>query len=164
MIAHYSKILHETSLGWAMGGGIPWLWPVFAILHLIGMAILVGCVGALDLRLLGIGKQLPLGPLRGLIPPALVGFAINLVTGIGFYAGAPDRYHSFAFAAKMGCIVLAGANGLLFYGTGLSARIGGTGPEQEVPLGAKFSAVASLLLWAGVMFWGRMLPVFSNGF
>src|SRR5580693_690728 len=58
VLRHYSNMLHATWLGWAVAGGIPWLWPVFAILHSFGMALLIGCVGTLDLRMLGIGKAL----------------------------------------------------------------------------------------------------------
>ena len=164
MVAHYSKILHETSLGWAMAGNVHWLWPVCATLHLIGMALLVGCVGALDLRLLGIGKELPVAPLQTLMPIAMVGLTVNLVTGIGFYAGTPDQYQSLAFAAKMGFVLLAGANGLLFHVTGLARQVRTVGAGQDAPTAAKLSAIASLVLWIGVMFWGRMLPVFGNGF
>jgi len=164
MVMHYSNILHHTWFGLAVAGGIPWLWPCFETLHLIGMALLLGVVGTLNLRMLGVAKGLPLGPLSRLLPWGILGFIINLITGIGFYMGNPGQYQSFAFAAKMAFIGLAGVNAMLFYVTGLYRLVDPVGAGQDVPVAAKLSAISSLFLWFGVMFWGRMLPFFSNAF
>ena len=164
MITYYSKLLHQTWLGLAMGGAVPWMWPLFRILHFVGMALLVGCAGLIDLRVLGVAKELPLAPLRRLLPWGVLGFVINMVTGIGFYAGFPGQYMSWAFLFKMLFVVLAGVNILVFYGTGLHRRVDPIGPGQDVPFPAKVCAAASLFLWVGVMFLGRMLPVFSSAF
>ena len=163
MLRHYSTALHATWLGWAVAGGIPWLWPLFATLHFFGMALLIGCVGLRDLRMLGVGKALPVGPMERLMPWGILGFVITVITGIGFYVGSPEQYQSLAFAAKMAWIVLAGANVTWFYRAGL-ARTVDVGAGQDAPVAAKLSAAASLFLWFGVMFWGRMLSFFSNGF
>jgi hypothetical protein len=157
-------MLHATWLGWAIAGGIAWLWPLFATLHFFGMALLIGCIVLIDLRMLGVGKAIPIGPLKQLIPWGLFGFAINLVTGVGFYAGNPEQYQSFAFVAKMTCIVLAGLNAIAYYATGLARRVDAVGAGQDVPIAAKLSAVASLFLWLSVIFWGRMLLFFSTTF
>jgi hypothetical protein len=157
VVRHYSNILHQTWIGLAVAGGIPWLWPCFATLHLIGMALLLGVVGTIDLRILGVAKGLPLEPLSRLLPWGILGFAITLVTGIGFYVGNPDQYQSFAFAAKMAFIALAGVNTIVFRITGMWRRIYPVGAGQDVPMGAKLAAASSLFLWFGVMFWGRML-------
>ena len=161
---HYSNMLHQTGFGIAVGGGIAWLWPAFEVLHFFGMALLVGSVGALDLRLLGVGKDLPLAPLQQFIPFGVLGFFLNLITGIGFYAGNPDQYQSWAFAAKLLFILLAGANALWFYFTPLGRQVDLIGPGQDAPPAAKLVAATSLFLWFGVMFWGRLLPSFSNAF
>ncbi len=62
------------------------------------------------------------------------------------------------------CVVLAGLNALLFYTTGLYRRVNPIGAGQDVPMAAKLSAVASLFLWFGVIFWGRMLSFLSDTF
>jgi hypothetical protein len=162
MVMHYSSILHHSWFGLAMAGGIPWLGPCFETLHLIGMALLLGVVGALDLRLLGVAKGLPLGSLSRLLPWGVLGFIINLITGIGLYLGNPDLYQSFAFASKMAFIGLAGGSMALFYVTGLYRRVETVAAGQDAPIVAKLIAVSSLLLWFGVVFWGRMLPFFSS--
>ncbi|PWT79377.1 MAG: hypothetical protein C5B57_14055 [Blastocatellia bacterium] len=156
---HYSRLLHNTSLGVALGGGVPWLGPAFETLHFVGMALLLGYVGMLDLRILGVGKDLPIGPIQRLMPWALVGFTINLITGIGFYAGNPDQYQSLAFVAKLLFIMLAVGNALLFYLTGISRRLDSVCAGQDAPVAAKLLAVGSLFSWIGVIFWGRLLPI-----
>lgn len=157
MVWYYSRILHRSWLGMAVGGRIPWLWPLFETLHVFSMVLLVGVVGAIDLRMLGVAKELPLRPLSRLLPWAMSGFAISFVTGIGSYAGNPDQYQTWAFLAKMASVVLAGINGLHFYASGLHRQTDAVQAGQDVPLAAKLAAAVSLVLWFGVIFWGRML-------
>jgi hypothetical protein len=145
-----------------------WAWPLCESLHFIGMAMLVGVAGVIDLRLLGMAKGLPLGPLQRLMPWAALGFAINLITGFVFIAGNPRQYIgpplSLSFAAKMLFILLAGLNVLLFYITGLKRLVDRVEAGHDAPLGAKVSAAVSLFLWIGVMYWGRMLQFFGKSF
>jgi hypothetical protein len=145
-----------------------WAWPLCESLHFIGMAMLVGVAGVIDLRLLGMAKGLPLGPLQRLMPWAALGFVINLITGFVFIAGNPRQYIgpplSLSFAAKMLFIVLAGLNVLLFYTTGLKRLVDRVEAGHDAPLGAKVSAAVSLFLWVGVMYWGRMLQFFGKSF
>jgi hypothetical protein len=145
-----------------------WAWPLCESLHFIGMAMLVGVAGVIDLRLLGMAKGLPLGPLQRLMPWAALGFAINLITGFVFIAGNPRQYIgpplSLSFAAKMLFILFAGLNVLLFYITGLKRLVDRVEAGHDAPLGAKVSAAVSLFLWIGVMYWGRMLQFFGKSF
>jgi hypothetical protein len=145
-----------------------WAWPLCESLHFIGMAMLVGVAGVIDLRLLGMAKGLPLGPLQRLMPWAALGFVINLITGFVFIAGNPRQYIgpplSLSFAAKMLFILLAGLNVLLFYITGLKRLVDRVEAGHDAPLGAKVSAAVSLFLWVGVMYWGRMLQFFGKSF
>ena len=165
MVQTFSVWLHSTNLSWAMAGGVPWLWPLCETLHFIGLALLVGIVAVLDLRMLGMAKALPLGPLQRLMPFAILGFAINLTTGSLFFAGDPFQYiHNIAFAFKLIFIGLAGVNVMLFYVTGLHRRVAGVGAGRDVPVAAKLTAAVSLFLWIGVMYWGRMLPFIGNAF
>ena len=162
MVTYYSKMIHDSWLGWAAGGGVPWLSPAFATLHFFGMALIIGCAGTIDLRMLGVGKGLPLGPMQRLVPWGMLGFVLNLITGIGLYAGDPGHYQSAAFAAKMAFVVLAAMNAMLFYVTGLASRVDQVTAGQDVPFAAKLVAGTSLFLWVGVIYWGRMLPFFGN--
>ena len=164
MVWYYSKLLHQTSFGLAMGGAVPWLWPLFKVLHFAGMSLFAGACIAFNLRLLGVARDLPVEPLRKLARWGTLGFAITAITGLGFYAGFPNQYMNWPFFFKMVCVVLAGMNVLLYHTTGLHRRVDRIGAGQDVPFAAKVFAVTSLSLWCGVMFIGRMLSVFSDTF
>jgi len=165
MIQAFSAWLHNTRLSWAVAGGVPWIWPLCETLHFMGLALLVGIVGVFDLRILGMAKGLPIGPIQRLMPWAVLGFLINLVTGFLFFAGDPFQYiHNVAFAFKLLFIALAGVNVVVFYATGLSRQVDGIGPGHDAPAAVKIVAAASLFLWIGVMYWGRMLPFIGNAF
>jgi hypothetical protein len=131
----------------------------------VGLALLVGNVGLLDLRLLGFEKRLAFPALSRFVRWAVLGFAVNLITGITFFVGSPMQYvHNIAFGYKLAFIALAGVNVLLFYATGLSRSLAALGPGDDAPPSAKAMAAASLLLWFGVMYMGRMLPYIGNSF
>jgi hypothetical protein len=161
----FSTWLHSTRLSWAMSGGYPFLWPACETLHFIGLALLVGIAGILDLRMLGVGKAIPIRTLQRMMPWAVGGFVLNAVTGFLFFTGDPTQYlNNIAFKMKMLFIALAGVNVALFYVTGLAAKADATGAGADAPFGAKVVGATSLLLWFGVMYWGRMLPFIGNAF
>src|SRR5262245_26345166 len=109
MILNFANWIRATPLGLAANGGVPWIWPLCETLHFFGLALLVGVVGLLDLRMLGWFKGLPIAPLQRLIPWAIFGFAINLATGFIFFAGNPLQYiNNPAFGYKLLFILLAG--------------------------------------------------------
>ena len=144
--------------------GRPWVWPASETLHFIGLCLLVGAVGLMDLRMLGVAKRIPFAPLFRLVPWGVLGFLINLVTGILFVAGHPEQYvHSRAFQLKMLFVLLAGINVVLFNLT-MFRKTAALGPGDDAPRGAKVIAAVSLVLWFGVMYLGRMLPYIGNSF
>ena len=92
-----------------------WVWPILEDLHFIGLILLLGAIGVLDLRILGFLKQLPVGPLHRFLPWGIAGFFINVITGLLFFVGMPGFYTgNFVFQFKMLAIVLAGANVIFF--------------------------------------------------
>ena len=165
MLHSFGTWLNSTSLHAAMAGGYPWLWPACETVHFVGLAMLVGIVGMLDLRMIGMGKGIPIATLQHLMPWGVVGFVLNAITGFLFFAGDPLQYmNNVAFWWKMAFIALAGVNVGAFYITGLAARVDATGAWQDAPLGAKLVGATSLFLWVGVMYWGRMLPFIGSAF
>ena len=164
LVEAFAKWIQGTTLSWFVSG-LPWTWAVCETLHFLGMALLIGVVGLLDARMLGLFKQLPVGPLERLVPWGVAGFVINAVTGFLFFAGAPGQYiHNIAFGYKMLFVAVAGVNVGLFYVSGLSRRVDRLGPGEDAPLAAKLVAASSLFLWFGVLFWGRMLPFIGDAF
>ena len=165
LVELFSKWIHGTRLSWAVAGGYPWVWPACETLHFMGMALLIGIVGLLDLRMLGLLKGLPVQPLNRLLPWGIFGFAMNMATGFLFFAGDPFQYiHNNVFWLKMAFVALAGVNVGAFYLTGLSRRVDSVGGGEEAPAAAKLVAATSLFLWIGVMYWGRMLPFLGDAF
>lgn len=161
----FGNWLHSTPLGWASSGGWPYLWAACECLHFMGMALLIGAVGLLDARMLGLFKGLPVAPLERLVPWGILGFVINLMTGIVFFAGAPEGYvTSLSFWLKMLFIVLAGINLAFFYLAGVNRLVNRVGAGESAPMTAKVIAAVSLFLWFGVLYWGRMLPFIGNAF
>lgn len=144
-----------------------WVWPLSEVLHFIGLTLLVGIVTIFDLRLLGVAKRMPVAPLRKLLPWSVFGFVLCVVTGLLFVTGlwanvkthpmeaiATDHF----LQAKLIFIGLAGLNLLALHQRGLSQAIDALGPGDDAPPNAKFIAAASLFLWIGVVYWGRLIP------
>src|SRR3954470_10199322 len=69
-----------------------WGWPMAESIHFLGLSMLVGCIGVFDLRLLGVGKRIPIAALHRLILWGMLGFAINVTSGSMFLLTEPDQY------------------------------------------------------------------------
>lgn len=138
-------------------------WPMCEFLHFVGLALLVGVVGLLDLRLLGVAKAVPIAALHRMLPWGILGFGLCVATGYVFVAGDSFQdpivyFTNLSFQLKMLCVALAGLNAVLFYVTGLGRRIEQLGAGASAPLGAKVIAGSSLVLWIAVIYFGRMIP------
>jgi len=158
-----SKWLETTQLSLFINNH-SWVWPACETLHFIGLILLVGIVGLIDLRMLGLARAVPFAPLHQLLPWAILGFVINLITGTLFFIGIPSQYvHNVAFWLKMLFILLTGINVLLFYLTTFD-EAEHLGPGDDAPLKAKIIAAVSIGLWVGVIYWGRMLPFIGDAF
>ena len=60
----------------------PGAWALCETLHFVGLCLLIGIVGLFDLRVLGVGKGLPPGALKRLLPWGVLGFALCAATGL----------------------------------------------------------------------------------
>jgi Family of unknown function (DUF6644) len=139
-----------------------YMWPTLEAIHFLGLALLLGPVLLLDLRMLGMAKQLPAGPLHKFVPWSLAGFGLVLITGISFIMGRPTNYVGNIFLyLKLPTILLAGINALLFYLTKTNQRVQALGPGEDAPLVAKVFAGASLFLWFSVIALGRMIGIYG---
>ena len=160
-----SKWLESTSVSWAVRGGVPWIWPACETLHFIGLCMLVGVIGAVDLRLLGALRGIPIRALERLVPWAVAGFILCAATGTLFYIGAPGQYYTNnIFWTKIAFIAGAGANVLVFYASGVARVVDRLPADANTPLSAKLIGATSLVLWLGVVLWGRMLPFLGGAF
>jgi uncharacterized membrane protein len=138
-----------------------WVWPVCEMVHYVGMSLIIGIIGVLDLRILGLFKGIPMAALRPFVPWAVVGLIANLLTGIVFVTGtnqgAVFYIDNLSFHLKMLFLLLAILNLAIFRLSGLERRVYETPAGAEVPTAAKLIAVFSLVAWVLVISGGRLL-------
>ena len=85
--------LETSALGHAMRETGPWTYGLVNLGHIVGIAALFGPVLALDLRLLGLWRQVPLGPLSDvLVPMARAGFALAACAGVAMLSANGTEY------------------------------------------------------------------------
>jgi len=139
-----------------------WVWPVLEDLHFIGLILLVGSLGLLNIRILGFLKSLPVAPLHRFVPWGIAGFGINIVTGMLFFVGMPNFYtNNPDFQLKMVFIVAAGTNLMLFYCSSAFREVATLGPGDDAPVSAKLVAFSSLFLWISLIVLGRYMPFYE---
>jgi hypothetical protein len=158
----FSIWLESTAVSKALFD-ISWLWPLCESLHFIGLALLIGGAGLLDLRLMGMFRGVAIRDIKAFMPWAISGFAINAVTGLLFVIMQPHLYLTGAiWWTKVGFIVLAGLNAM-FFETRLSARALAMSPDEDTPMALKMIGGLSLFSWFAVLYCGRMLPYLGTG-
>ncbi len=128
----------------------PWAYPALEVVHIVGIALLVGNLVLFELRVWGLGRALPLQPLARLaLPLALAGFGLIGASGLLMFAGQPQELlASRSFVLKMALVMLAGLNAAAFHARGSLDRLDAT---------ARLQTVASLGLWLAVMICGRWI-------
>jgi hypothetical protein len=142
---------------------VTWLWPLCESLHFIGLAVLVGGAGFLDLRLLGFFRGISIGDVKAFMPFAIGGFALNAVTGALFLVMQAHLYlGSGIWWFKIGFIALAGANAM-FFETRLSRSALALAPDADTTPAMKLIGGLSLFSWFAVLYCGRMLPYLGTG-
>jgi hypothetical protein len=125
------------------------------VLHTIGIALTAGPAAVMSLRLLGVGRPLPLSSLRTLFKFFWVGFIGNAITGALLFMMAASRTgYKPMYYAKLLFLALA-----LVTLRPIRAAIeeDRDGEDVTVPRRVRTMAVLSLLLWAGVITSGRLI-------
>jgi len=155
--------LSSTSLSHAMSMS-PVLWPIMEMLHFIGLALLIGGAGLIDLRLMGAMKSVPLSAVMQVRKWAVLGIVINVVTGLLFFIGAPGQYVSNkAFYYKLLFLAVAIVN-ILIFETRQGTRMLTLTAGQATPASFKIAGAVSMGSWLMVLYYGRMLPFIGNAF
>ncbi|OFE12286.1 hypothetical protein PHACT_03340 [Pseudohongiella acticola] len=158
MVLFLSELGHSTGIFTFMN--TQWGWPAIESLHFIGLTFLLGTVGLFDLRLLGVGRGIPIAALHGLVPWGVAGFALNVVTGFMFLVSDPGQYvHNPAFQLKMLAMLIAGLNLLVFYAV-LAPRVRALPHNVVVPRAARTAALISLICWIAVISFGRLITFY----
>jgi hypothetical protein len=151
--------IEASSLGRIMRESGPWTYAVVNLAHILGIASLFGAVLVLDLRLLGVGRRLPLGPLaEAAVPVARVGFALAVASGIGLLTANATDYDGNPFLLiKFPAIAFGLANALLLgRSAAWRAARGGTATAADRRRLAVMGGV-SLVSWLTAVAAGRMI-------
>jgi hypothetical protein len=152
--------LEQTSPAVAMRNSI-WMYPIVEIVHIVGIALLVGSAFMFDLRLLGLSRHVRVTDMaQHLLPRARLGLAIVVPSGLlMFVAHASDWGTSPVFRIKVVLIVFAILNTFVFHGR-TTASIQQWDQGRPTPLGGKAAAVVSMVMWTATIAAGRLLAYF----
>ena len=146
--------LESTSLAlWLRESPSIWALPTVLTLHTAGMAVLVGTSWMLDLRLLGVGRHVPLSAYRWVFPTLAVGLFVNLVTGVLLFIKDPTTWGTaMPFLVKMVLVVASVATLVPVRSLVLRSDEG-----PDVSRNVRLLAIASILAWTGAVTAGRLL-------
>ena len=139
---------------WSRGSAL--VYPIANTLHLLGLVMLVGGIGVVDLRVIGLWRSLPMTDLsRALTPVAIAGLILMVASGtVLFAADGAALARSAIFERKLILIATALANAAAFR---LIWRAHIMGWRDMAPGAARMMAAASLLLWLAAGASGRWI-------
>lgn len=131
-------------------GSHPWAYPALEVVHILGIALLIGNLVLLELRVFGNGANLPLKDLARLgLGIVAVGFCMAAASGLMMFATQPaELLANRAFTIKMLLLTCAACNAAWFHGRGSLDRLDTV---------AKLQMVVSMLLWVAVVVCGRFI-------
>ena len=135
-----------------------WAYPATEALHIIGIGLLFGSIAIVDLRLMGLGRRLPVSALaRFAVPWSLAGFVLAATTGLLMFTAHVAEFITLPiFILKMGLILAGGINAGILH-TGVLRDTRGWDIDAATPLAAKVAGGLSIVMWIGVVACGRLL-------
>jgi hypothetical protein len=134
-------------------------YPYLNGVHLLGLAVMLGPSMMLDLRLIGaLWKNDPVSKIESrFLPIVLAGFFLVIGTGMLLFISTPVKaYESVYFRIKIGLILLAMLNALVFHST-IDRRRAEWDMTLPPPAAARCAGILGLMLWTGVIIAGRYM-------
>lgn len=127
-----------------------WAYPALEVVHICGIALLLGNLVALEMRVFGLGARLDVKALASLsLGIAAVGFSLAAASGLLMFATqAAELLTNRAFTFKMILLMLAGCNAAWFHGRGSLDKLDGV---------ARLQMVLSSLIWLTIVACGRLI-------
>jgi hypothetical protein len=157
-LLHLCQWISETHLSTSIRQS-PYSFPIIEGIHTLGITAVVGTIAVLDLRILGlIMKREPVSRIaHQVLPWTWAGFAVMFVTGILLsIAEAATNYFNWAFRIKLVLLLLVGINPLIFHLT-IYRKVNTWDLANVTPRRARFAAISSLVLWASIIVFGRLI-------
>lgn len=132
-------------------------WPLMLSIHAVGLAIILGVVFALNLRLLGFYESIPYTALYDLMRIAWIGIVLNVVTGLSIFMTQASSYITNGpFLLKITLIILGIVN-LVYTQKTLRREAGGWQTAGHAPPVARGLALSSLFFWVAAVVTGRLI-------
>ncbi|MGJ7581630.1 hypothetical protein ACSFA3_15715 [Variovorax sp. RHLX14] len=127
-----------------------WAYPALESVHIVGIALLLGNLVALEIRVFGGEAALPVQALARLsLRIAAVGFGLAAFSGLLMFATQPSELlANRSFLVKMGLLAMAGCNAAWFHGRG---------SLQKLDPVARIQMLVSTAIWLGVVVCGRWI-------
>lgn len=140
---------------------IIWAWPSMEAAHFVGMAVLFGVVLLVGLRVLGVARNVPYSAVHRLLPLGALALLVNIVTGMFFFIADSGRYVAMdGFPPKIIWLMVGGL--AIIYFT-IFDDIWDVKSDQDAPPRAKVMAALTMVSWAAVLVFGRLLPYYGEG-
>lgn len=118
--------------------------------HTVGLGLIAGLNGALNLRLLGFAPRIPPDAFTRFLPLMWLGLWMNVLSGLALLIAYPTKaLTNPVFYLKLGLIAAA----LVILRIVLRRALS----DEAIPRLAKGLAAASLICWAGAIVTGRLL-------
>ena len=154
-MADFAVWLEASALARLLKAG-PWLYPLVNLAHLLGIALLVGAIAALDLRLVGLWPGVPVSALsRAAVPVAGAGLSLALATGPALFAVRATEYVGNPFLwAKFGAAAVALANLAALHRSAAWRGVADGGRDRRR---LAFAGAVSLAAWLAAVSAGRMI-------
>ena len=136
-----------------------YMYPWIESAHVLFIAIFFGTLLFVDLRLTGyVFKELSISQMNTkILPLTIIGFVLMCITGFLLFYAVPIRnYQNLFFRIKFFLIIIAGLNAYYFHKT-MNKESKKWDKDSFIPVGMKYSALASLFLWSLVIISGRMI-------
>jgi len=134
------------------------LFPWVESFHVLAITLVIGSIAIVDLRLMGIAsRERAAGRVASeVLRCTWAAFALAAITGALLFSSNAFNYaHNSYFQAKLAFLVLAGINMSIFHWfVGRDIDRWGI-PPQATPLPARIAGAVSLVLWIGVVAFGR---------
>jgi hypothetical protein len=161
MIGAWLAALEATPLAGTLRGSV-WAYPLVNTAHILGVALLVGSMIPLDLRLLGAWRSVPLTPLwRVLTRTASAGLGLAVVFGtLLFITRATEYAASGLFLSKMVVVGIGTANALAVRTLGPEAIAPMRSAREKSPVRVRLAGGLSLAAWLTALTLGRLVGYF----
>lgn len=163
MLETFFQWLHDTGLAETVRAN-PLMFPWVESVHVLAITLVVGSIAAVDLRLLGVASrsQPVTRVIHDILPLTWISFTVAVLTGMTlFTSSAVDYAHNGPMQMKMLLLVIAGINMLVFHLVTYRS-VGAWDDAPRAPLPVRVAGATSLLLWIGVVVFGRWIGFVSG--